>query len=110
MQRKTPRKKRTTAQHTPEWDRMRAYLPAWVIEFAGWPGNTIDATEFDNRVRPFADTDVCMRCKTDAAFEIQERLKRYNKRFVNRDASPYVSRLGAGGDVCTCKRTIWTKR
>ena len=40
-----------------------------------------------------------------AAFEIQERLKAYNKKFVNRDASPYISRLGAGGE-CTCKRTV----
>jgi len=106
MKAKTPRKKREPQQHTQEWEHMRAHLPAWVVEFASWLGNAIDATEFDNRVRPYADTDVCHRCKCDAAFVIQERLKAYNKKFVNREASPYLSRLGAGGRLCTCKRTV----
>lgn len=106
--RKTPRKKRVR-QHSPEWEHMRTRLPAWVVEFASWPGNTIDAAEFDNRVRPYADTDVCTRCKCDAAFELQERLKSYNKTFVNREASPYLSRLSAGGRLCTCKRTVWPR-
>ena len=106
MSQETPRKKRETSQHTQQWDHMRAHLPAWVVELARLPGNTVDAVEFDNRVRPYADTDVCTRCKTDAAFFIQERLKNYNKKFVNREASPYLSRLGAGGGQCTCKRTV----
>jgi hypothetical protein len=76
---------------------MRVHLPAWVVEFANWPGHTIDAFEFDNRVRPYAYTDVCAGCKTDTTFEVQERLKSYNKRFVNREASAYLSRLGVGG-------------
>jgi len=106
MNGKTPHKKeREPQQHTQEWEHMQAHLPAWVVEFASWPGSMIDASEFDNRVRPYADTDVCPRCKTNAAFVIQERLKAYNKKFVNRDASPYISRLGAEGH-CTCKRTV----
>jgi hypothetical protein len=104
MTEKTPRKKRKPSQHSPEWEHMRAHLPAWVVEFASWPGNTIDAAEFDNRVRPYADIDVCPRCKSDAAFVIQDRLKSYNKKFVNREASPYLSRLAAGGRLSTCKR------
>src|SRR5262249_50285215 len=101
MKGKTPRKKRVPHQHSSEWEHMRTHLPAWVVEFASLPGKTIDATEFDNRVRPYADMDVCPRCKCDAAFEIQERLKAYNKTFANREASPYLSRLGAGGRLCT---------
>ena len=107
---KTPHKKREPRQHTQQWEHMRAHLPAWVVEFASWPGNTIDAIELDNRIRPYADSDVCTRCKTDAAFVIQERLKSYNKKFVNREASPHLSRLGTGGGHCTCKRTVRSNR
>ena len=107
--RKTPRKKREP-QHSQQWDHMQAHLPAWVVEFASWPGNTIDATEFDNRVRLYSDTDVRPRCKADAAFVIQERLKAYNKKLVNRELSPYLSRLDAGGGHCTCKGTVWHYR
>ena len=110
MNAKTPGKKRAPPQHNQQWDHMQAHLPVWVVEFASWPGNTIDATEFDNRVRLYADTDVCPRCKCDAAFVIQERLKAYNKKFVNREASPYLRRLGGGGEHCTCKRTVWPYR
>jgi hypothetical protein len=99
-----PQKRKS--EHTQQWEHMRAHLAAWVVEFASWPGNAVDASEFDNRVRPYADTDVCARCKTDAALVIQERLKSYHKTFVNRETSPYLSRPGPGGGHCTCKRTV----
>jgi hypothetical protein len=83
---------------------MRQHLPVWIVELSKLPRNEVDSAEFDNRVRPYAETDVCTRCKVDAAFEVQERLKAYNKRFINREASPYLTRLGGGGHLCTCKR------
>ena len=106
MKRKAPQKrKRRINEHSAQWQEMRASLPVWIIEIAKLPGNDFHSSEFDRRVNSYAETDVCTQCKIDAAFEIQERLKGYNKRFVSRDTSPYLSRLAeAGRGVCTCKR------
>jgi len=88
----------------PERQEMRSHLPTWILEIAKMPGNDIHSSEFDRRVNSYAESDVCTQCKIDAAFEIQERLKDYNKRFVSRDTSPYLSRLAERG-ACTCKHT-----
>jgi hypothetical protein len=104
MKRKAPRK-RVDVEHTPQWEHMRAHLPAWVIELSRFPGNDIDSAEFDNRIRPYSERDVCTKCKVDAAFQIQERLRDYRKRFINRESSPYLSTMGVAR-TCTCKRSV----
>jgi len=82
---------------------MQARLPVWIVELSKLPGNEIDSALFDTRVEPYPETEVCAACKIAAAFEIRERLKSYNKRFINLDSSPYLSKIGRILS-CTCKR------
>ena len=101
----TPKAKRRPIEYSVQWQTMRSRLPTWILEIAKLPGNDIRSSEFDRRVSLYSQSDVCTQCKIDAAFQMQERLKDYNKRFISLESSPYLSRLReAGRGACSCKR------
>ncbi len=97
-------KRKTPIQHTPQWDHMREGLPALIFRLGQTDGSEIQSREMDAYFAPYSESDVCTACRIDAAFEVQERLRDYNKRFANRDSSPYLSRIAdANKSRCSCK-------
>ena len=105
MKSRKSRKQQSVVVHTSQWEHLRSNLPPLIVELSKLPGNEIDSAKMDERLSPYSEADVCLQCKINAAYEVHERLRAYNKRFVNLGASPYLSRLGeAGRGICTCKR------
>jgi len=82
---------------------MRDNLHLVISVLASSKGNEVPPDKLDFYLGQFSESDVCLKCKIDAAFEVQERLRDYRKTFIKAGASPYLSKIGKVHG-CTCKR------
>jgi hypothetical protein len=97
-------------EYSVAWHFMRDNLHLVISVLAACSeGNEVTPETLDFYLDQFPESDVCLKCKVDAASEVQEKLKAYRKGFTKIGSSPYVSKLGMTL-TCTCKRPRKNKK
>jgi len=69
-------------------------LPLLITVLGCTKGKEVSPEQLDKYLGQFSESDVCLKCRVDAAFEVQEKLKYWRKAFVNLDSSPYLGKMG----------------
>jgi hypothetical protein len=96
-------KRESVVEHSAAWHFMQNNLPLLITVLGCTKGKEVSPEPLDKYLGQFSESDVCMKCRVDAAFEVQEKLKYWRRVFVNLDSSPYLGKMGVPR-ICTCKR------
>ena len=102
-------KGKSVVDYSAAWHFMWNNLPLLITVLGCTKGKEVNPEQLDKYLGQFSESDVCLKCRVDAAFEVQAKLKYWRKVFLNLDSSPYLGKMGVT-KICTCKRTRENKK